>query len=151
MCRMSSCLFSRLGKTLSLRTSLRMSPKSNERRVQRAFKHARHALIDRTLRSCSIDRPARRSRRWSTRPWSSLCRRRRRRHRRHRNGYKYTAMFRARNPHFRLLYGFADLPERGALTCTTLALRVDLPRRSTFPASACETNGNVTCGLRGIC
>lgn len=81
MCRMSSCLFSRLGKML--RTSLRMNPKSNERRVQRAFKHARHALIDRTLRSRSIDRPARRSRRWSTRPWSSLCHRScRRRHRR---------------------------------------------------------------------
>lgn len=97
---------------LSLRTSFQMSPKSNERRVQRTFKHARHALIDRTLRSCSIDRPARRSRRWSTRPWSSLCRHRRR------NGYKYTSMFLARNPHFRLLYGFADLPERGALACT---------------------------------
>lgn len=115
MCRMSSCLFSGLGKTLSLRTSLRMSPKSNERRVQRAFKHARHALIDRTLGSCSIDRPAWWSWRWSTRPWSSLCCRHRHRHR-HRNGYKYTSMFCARNPHFRLLYGFADLPERGALT-----------------------------------
>lgn len=110
MCRMSSCPFSGPGKTLSLRTSLRMSPKSNERRVQRAFKHARHALIDRTLGSCSIDRPTWWSWRWSTRPWSSMCRR-------HRNGYKYTSMFCARNPHFRLLYGFADLPERGALTC----------------------------------
>jgi len=114
MCRMSSCLFSGLGK-INLRMSLRMSLKSNERRVQRAFKHVRHALIDRTLRSCSIDRLARRSWRWSTRPWSFLCRRRRRH--RHRNGYKYTSMSRARNSHFRLLHGFADLPERGALTC----------------------------------
>jgi len=32
-------------------------------------------------------------------------------------GISTTFMFRVRNPHFRLLYGFSDLSERGALTC----------------------------------
>jgi len=139
MCQMSSSVSSAgFGETLSLWTSLPMIPKSNERRMQRALKHARHALIDQTFRSRSIDRQARRSRRWSTATLVASSH----------TGYKRKCS-RKKPPHFRLLYGFADLPERGAplsYIYVFLVLRIDLPRHSAFFASVCvcETNGNVT-------
>jgi len=71
---------------------------------------------------------------------------------RHRDRYKYDVHVSRKKPAFPASLRFLwPLGKRSSHMYTTLALRVDLPRRSTFSASACETNGNVTCGLWGIC
>lgn len=112
------------GGEVCLRTSHRMNPGSNERRVQRAFKHARYALIDRTSRSRSIDRSQLANSediRPRTRPCRTLIV--------HRT-LKCTS--RARETYFRLPHGFADLPGK---TKTTVPCRF-YHGVSTFPATA---------------
>lgn len=99
------------------------------------FEHARHALIDRTFRSRSIDRPAW-FWRWSTGTTLIVLR-----------AFAATGTIRPgkKSANISGFFTVSLTSRRGGLSHISLTLCVDLLQRSTFFVSMCETN--ITCGL----